>query len=495
MTNEPLLLSIDLGTTACRAFVVTSSGKILGESGHDCPLAKTSETVIEQHAQDWWRVACVACREAIADSGRHGKDIRGVSVSSQGLSIVPVDEFGEVLRPAISWLDTRASEEIRLILENVSRHELFQITGKRPDTFHSLPKMMWIKRHEPEIFAKTRYFLLPHDYLVYRLTGRFVTDHSLASGTLAHDVARLEWSRRMLEVAGVEPGMLPDIVWAGTPVSTIAEECAETLGVSRQAVVTCGGQDRKCAALSLGAKQGVVTASLGTASAISAVIRSPALDAEARVLCFPFVVPHTWCLEGVVLTAGRALRWYKDVFLSGGYELMDEMADQAFDNTGNLFFYPHLIGAGSPIWNPNMPGVLWGIAPATDASDIARAVLEGVAYQIRSNVETMVELGVEVDLVKIFGGGAKSETWLQMISDILGREVKVPSSTEAAAMGACVLAGVGSGVYSSVEEGTSVFERGERTVEPDARRSREYEERYARYRDIENNLAGGGAAV
>jgi len=491
MTNESLLLSIDLGTTACRAFVVSSSGEILGESACDCPLDKTSETIIEQHAQDWWRTASVACRDAIANSGRRGKEIRGVSVSSQGMSVVPVDKSGEVLRPAITWLDTRANEETQLILENVSERELFQVTGKRPNAFCTLPKIMWIKRHEPEIFAKTHHFLLPHDYLIYRLAGRSVTDHSLASGTLAHDVVHLEWSRRMLEIAGIDPGMLPDLEWAGTPISTVVGESAETIGISRDAVVTCGGQDRKCASLGLGAKQGVVTVSLGTASTISAATHSPTLDAEARVLCFPFVVPHTWDLEGVVRTAGGALKWYREAFLSGGYEVLDEMAGQAFENTSNLFFYPHLMGAGSPIWNPDLPGVLWGITPVTDAADIARAVLEGVVYQIRSNVETMVELAVEANLVKVFGGGAKSAVWLQMISDILGREVRVPSSTEAAAMGACVLAGVGSGVYSSVEEGTSVFECGERAIEPDARRSRDYDQRYARYREIENNLAGG----
>ena len=490
MANESLLLSIDLGTTACKAFVVSSECEILGESGRDCPLIKRSPKVIEQHAQDWWRVASMAAREAIANSGRPGRDVRAVSVSSQGISIVPVDESGEVLRPVITWLDTRASEEIDHILENIRCQELFQLTGKRPNAFYSLPKIMWIKRHEPEVFEKTRRFLLPHDYLIYRLTGRFVTDHSLASGTLAHDVTRLDWSPRMLEIADIEPGMLPDLTWAGTPVCRIKQESAQTLGVCHEAVVTCGGQDQKCAALGAGAKAGTVTVSLGTASAISALVQTPVLDPEMRLPCFPFLMPRRWTLEGVVSTAGGAVKWVKEAFFSSGYAVLDESAESAFDGTESLFLYPHLTGAGSPLWDPDLPGILWGIALSTGPADIARAVLEGIAYQIRSNVETMKELGVEADCVKVFGGGAKSKVWLRIIADVLGAEVSVPASTEAAAMGACLLAGVGSGVYANVEEGASVFAAGGSVIEPDERRARRYDERYARYREVENKLAG-----
>ena len=489
MANEPLLLSIDLGTTACKAFVVSSKCEVLGVSGHECPLVKRSANMIEQHAQDWWRVASVVAREAIANSGRSGRDVRAMSVSSQGISIVPVDGSGEVLRPVISWLDTRANEEIDHILESISPQELFQLTGKRPNVFYSLPKIMWIKKHEPDVFEKTSRFLLPHDYLIYRLTGRFVTDHSLASGTLAHDVTGLDWSPRMLEIAGIDPGMFCDLTWAGTPVGVILAESAETLGVCPEAVVTCGGQDQKCAALGVGAKKGTVTVSLRTASAISTIVQAPVLDSQMRLPCFPFLVPRTWVLEGVISTAGGAVKWLKEAFFSGGYGLLDECAESAFEGTRGLFLYPHLAGAGSPVWDSALPGVVWGIRLSTSPADLARSVLEGIAYQIRSNVETIGELGVEADRVKVFGGGAKSKVWLQIIADVLGTEVSVPASTEAAAMGACLLAGVGSGVYANAEEGASAFSAGGSVIEPDEGRAREYDERYARYREIEKRLA------
>lgn len=483
------LLSIDLGTTACKAVVVSADGRLLGESVRDYPLLKRSPQQIEQHAQDWWRVASITARHAIAESRSPGRSIRAVSVSSQGIAIVPVDEAGEVLRPAISWLDTRAGAETEEMLDHISRQETFKITGKRVNPFYSLPKMMWLAKHEPEIVKQTHKFLLPHDYLIYRLTGCHVTDHSLASGTLAHDVSELKWSRRMLDIAGISEDKLPSPVWAGTPVCSILGDSAETLGVSREAVVVCGGQDQKCASLGAGAKQGTVTVSLGTASAISAVTSHPALDSKMRLPCFPFVVPCTWGLEGVISTAGGALKWYKEAFFSGDYPLLDSLAWSAFDGTRSLFFYPHLTGAGSPIWDPDMPGMLYGISLSTEAGDVARAVLEGIAYQIRSNVEAMAELGVEVDCVKIFGGGAKSELWLQVIADILGREVRVPRSPEAAAIGACILAGVGSGLYGNAEVGAAVFAHGERAIDPDPIRAREYDERYARYRSVEARLA------
>lgn len=491
MDHEPTanLLSIDLGTTACKAIVVSADGQLLGESARDYPLLKRSPQEIEQHAQDWWRVASITARHAIAESGCPGKSIRAVSVSSQGIAIVPVDSAGDVLRPAISWLDTRAGAETEEILTNISRQEVFRTTGKRANSFYSLPKMMWLARHEPEVVANTHKFLLPHDYLIYRLTGCHVTDHSLASGTLAHDVSKLKWSNRMLDIAGISSDKLPDLVWAGTPICSILADSAETLGVSREAVVVCGGQDQKCAALGVGAKQGTVTVSLGTASAISAITSHPALDSQMRLPCFPFVVPCNWSLEGVISTAGGALKWFKEAFFTGDYTLLDSLAWSAFNGTRNLFFYPHLTGAGSPIWDPDMPGMLYGISLSTEAGDVARAALEGVAYQIRSNVDAMAELGVEVDCVKVFGGGAKSELWLQIIADILGREVRVPASPEVAAIGACILAGVGSGVYGSTEEGAAAFAEGERVVDPDLVRARHYDERYARYRSIEARLA------
>lgn len=490
MSDAPLLLSIDLGTTACEALVVSSEGEILGKASRDYPLVRHGSREVEQHAQDWWRVASICARSAIAESRHPGRSILAVSVSSQGTSIVPVDGSGHPLRPAISWLDTRARSECEAITEQIGQAELFSITGKRPRPSHSLPKILWIRRNEPEIFERTARFLIPHDYLIYRLTGCFTTDQSLASSTLAHDVTRLEWSSRLLGLADAGVDRMSDIAWAGTPVCAIIAESAETIGVSREAVVVCGGQNRKCASLGAGAKLGVVTVSLGTTSAITAVVPEPVLDSQMRLLCFPFVLPGTWVLQGELTSAGGALKWLKETFFSGQYSLLDDIAEPSFANTAGLFFFPHLAGASSPAWDPDLPGVLYGITMSTTTGGVARAVLEGVAYQIRSNIETMLELGVTVDAVKVFGGGARSEVWLQIISEVLGRDILVPPSTEAGAVGACVLAGVGAGVYASAEDGVRTFLRGEQVISPDRERAREYDDRYFRYKEIERRLGG-----
>lgn len=493
MASGPLLMGIDLRSTSCEAVLMSAEGEVLSKASRDYPLIRRGEHEVEQHAQDWWRVVSICARQAIADSRLPGRDIVALAISSQGSSIVPVGNAGEVVRPAISWTDTRAGDELQELISEIGYRELFRITGKRAALSYSLPKMMWLRKHEPDKFEKTSKFLMPHDYLVYRLTGCYVTDHSLASGMLAHDVTTLQWSEQILNAAKIPADMLPEACWAGTPVCATIGESAETLGVSRDAAVVCGGQDRKCAALGAGANKRTASISLATTTAITCVTDSPVIDAHMRVPCFPYVTPRTWTVQGELPATGGAFKWLKDAFFSARYSAMDEVAEPAFEETRGLFFYPHLAGAGSPLWEPELPGVLYGITLSTTAGSVVRSVLEGIAFQIRSNLDVMAELGLDASHIRVFGGGGKSNLWLQVIADVLGRDLEVPLPEHTSAIGACILAGVGAGIYKSAEEGASVLTGEPRTVYADACRAREYDERYLRYKEIEKRLIGDQA--
>ena len=475
---DEVYLGVDLGTTACKCAIIDSRGRLLGESSADYPLITLSPKEVEQDAEEWWRGALTAIGEAARKADVAPERIAALAVSSQGISFVPVDEGGRPLRRAISWLDSRAEAEAREILDAFSSERLFQMTGKRASSFYVLPKLLWLRKHEPEVFERTHRFLLAHDYLVHRLTGMFVTDHALASGFLLHDVKRRVWSEEMVSRFDIPKTALPDTMNAGEAAGPVAPAAARETGLTSQTRVVVGSQDQKCAAYAAEAGPGVATISLGTATAISAVVRSPMLDPKMRIPCFPYVEPDRWILEGVVSTSGAAVQWFRDQVYKGGYQLMDLAAQGEMDATVSLFFFPHLAGAGSPVWNAPHGGAFTGLSLHASAAAMARAVLEGVAFQIRSNLEVLGELNVKPNMLHAFGGGARSDVWIQIIADVAGLPVSVYHNPESAAIGSCMLAALGAGREIA-------FEKTGRVVEPDSVRAGEYAERYGRYRRVE----------
>lgn len=443
------LLGIDLGTTGIKAALCSSTGELLGESYLEYPLIRPAPGVVEQDAQAWWELTQEAIRQALTCANIDGQSVRALSVSSQGISFVPLDEDGEPLSHAINWLDTRATAEAEVIRAHYSDAELFKLTGKRASPAYVLPKLLWLREHQPQIYARTCKFLMGHDYLIFKFSGRFVTDHSMAGGTLLYDISRLEWSSELLERFDIDADKLPQIQWAGSSLGPIQPHVAQRLGLNPQTNIAVGGQDQKCAALGANIRPRVSTISLGTASAISCLINSPLLDPERRIPTFPFVVPGYWDLEGVVGTAGGAFRWLREtLFPDKDYPALNEMAAASPPGANGVCFYPHLSGAGSPHWRADVWGAFLGLALASGPGDMVRAVLEGVAFQIRANLEVMEAIGIPIDELIIFSGGAQSPLWVQLISDLTGKSVDVTSMVDVANWGACILAGIGAELYA-----------------------------------------------
>ena len=484
-----LLLGIDLGTTGCKAVVYEQDGTLLGESYLEYNLITLSPTMIEQDPRAWWVLSCraidLALRAAKADRGA----VRGLAVSSQGISFVPLDGRGEPLMNALNWLDSRATEECAAILEQYPEDEIFALTGKRAAPFYVLPKLLWLRRRRPELWQQTKKILMGHDYLVYRFSGEQVTDHSMAGGTLLYDLGSLGWCRELLEAFQIPPEILPGIAWSGTPAGTLRPEVAAELGLPRDTVVAVGGQDQKCAALGAGIQDGMATLSLGTASAITQVMARPATDPQMRVPTFPFVVPERWVLEGVISTGAGSLRWYRDTVAPGiPYAALDEEAGRVARGSEGVLFYPHLTGAGSPHWQVGARGSFHGLSLASTRGHLTRAVLEGVAYQIRENLEVTQQLAGPVRQAIVFGGGAKSDLWRGIIADVINRPVAWASTVEAANLGAAMLAGVGCSVYGTLAEARQATVGTLTSREPDPLGVATYADLYEQYRRTEARL-------
>jgi xylulokinase len=485
----PLLIGIDLGTTGCRAVVYDDQGTCLGDSYREYGLITHSASVIEQDAAMWWELACGVVREAIARSDVDRNAVRALAVSSQGIAFVLIDEIGRPLGNAISWLDTRAGDESVLILERYPADRLFAITGKRASPAYVLPKLLWLRRNRPDEWRRARRILLSHDYLVYRACGECVTDHSLAGGTLLYDLRSSGWSDELLAAFDIAPGLLPTLRWAGTPVGTLTRLAAEELGLPPATIVVVGGQDQKCAALGAGIESGVATVSLGTAAAIIQTMDRPHTDIRMRVPTFSFVLSDCWVLEGVIGTGAGSLRWLRD--LLGGDAAYDGLVDAAAGvtpGTDGLVFLPHLSGAGSPYWDGTARATFHGLSLATTRAHLTRAVLEGVAFQIRANLAVTQELAGVVKQVILFGGGARSSLWRAIIGDAANLPVATTPSVETAALGAAMLAGLGSGLFVSPTDARRALVQVGQSRAPVAENVAFYETTYHHYREIEERL-------
>jgi xylulokinase len=486
-----LLLGIDLGTTGCKAVVYNQDGNLLGESYLEYGLITLSPTMIEQDAEAWWNLTCEAIDLALDDADVERSAVRGLSISSQGISFVLLDAQGHVLCNAVNWLDSRPLEESAAILELYPEERLFSITGKRAAPFYVLPKLLWMRKHRPNLWHKTHKVLMGHDYLLYRFCGEYATDHSMAGGTLLYDLQALDWSLEVLGAFDISPSILPPIHWSGTPVGTLRANVAQELGLRPDTVVSVGGQDQKCAALGAGIRDGLATFSLGTASAIVQVMDRPLIDPRMRVPTFTFVIPDRWVLEGVISTGAGSLRWYRDTMCAGvTYTDLDREASNVPRGAGGVFFYPHLSGAGTPHWKSQARATFHGLSLATTRAHLTRAVLEGVAFQLRENLAVTELLAGPVEETIVFGGGAKSVLWREIIGDVVDRPLAWASTVEAANLGASMLAGLGCGLFSTLEEARKTM-AGELTRrDPDPQGVETYASLYEAYTRTEAGLLG-----
>jgi xylulokinase len=453
------LVGLDVGTTGVKALALSADGVGTGRAEEEYPLSTPRPGWAEQDPDDWVRAAEVALSQL-------GGGERSVGLSGQMHGLVVLDSEQRVLRPAILWNDQRTAAECAEIEERIGLGRLIELTGNRALPGFTAPKLLWLRRHEPEVYARIEHVLLPKDYVRLRLTGERATDAADASGTLLFDVSRRRWSEEVLDALDIPVAWLP-----------AAYESPDVPAAP-------GAGDQAAAALGVGVdRPGPLSVVLGTSGVVFAALPGFAADPQARVHAFCHAVPGRWHAMGVMLSAAGSLRWVRDV-LGGTYEELIAEAERWPPGVEGLTFLPYLQGERTPHADPNARGAFVGLTLRHDRGALVRAVLEGVAYGLRDSLELLRGLGVEADVGRASGGGARSDLWLRIAATVFDLPLERPVVEEGSAYGAALLAGVAAGTFSDVHEAVEACVRTTGRVEPEPSWREAYEAGYARFRAL-----------
>ncbi len=476
------LLGIDIGTSGTKVIAIGESGKLVASASVEYDYASPKPLWAEQDPALWWEAVCDCCRRISAQIGP--ETIAGIGLSGQMHGLVMLDENGEVLRPAILWNDGRTQKQCDEITRIVGRETLTAETANPALAGFTAPKILWVRENEPAIYERARMMLLPKDYVRYQLTGEFATEVSDASGTLLLNVPGREWSRVVCEKLGIDMDLLPRVTESHEVSGQISARAAELTGLKVGTPVVGGGGDQAAGAVGNGIVQsGIISVTTGTSGVVFAFADTPAVDPQLRMHTFCHAVPGKWHVMGVMLSAGGSLRWYRDTLARSeksvaahmnidAYELIAREADTVAPGSEGLLFLPYLTGERTPHPDPLARGAFVGLTARHTKAHMARAVLEGVSYGLRDSLEIMKSMGVSIGNVRCSGGGAKSSVWRQIQADVFGFPLSTIAIDEGPALGAALLAGVGVGIYSSVEEACSAVvkvSRGANVIEENAR--------------------------
>jgi xylulokinase len=485
------LLGIDVGTGGTRAVLIDDDGRVTGSATVEhAPFASPQTGWAEQDPRDWWRAATLAVRAVLSDSDTKPEQIKAIGFSGQMHGSVLLDDRGEVLRPAIIWCDQRTAAQCIAITEKVGAATLIELTCNPALTGFTLPKLLWVREVEPELWRRVRTVLLPKDYVRFRLTGDSATDVADASGTLLFDVASRRWSERMLAATEIDLNLLPRACESPEITGTVSAAGAEATGLRAGTPVVAGGGDQAAGAVGMGiVRAGTVSATIGTSGVVFAASDKPALDPQGRVHTFCHAVPGRWHVMGVTQGAGLSLRWFRDQFGAGAgngdpYERLTGEAANVEPGANGLIWTPYLMGERTPHLDPQARAALVGLTASHTRAHVVRAILEGVAFSLRDTFEIFNEMKVPVEEIRLGGGGARSQLWRQIQADIYGHPVKTVEAEEGAAYGAALLAGVGAGAWPSVEAACDAVVRISSVTQPDHEAARVCERQYRKFRQI-----------
>jgi xylulokinase len=452
-------MGIDIGTSGCKSLLVDAKGKVLARATAEYPMRSPRPLWTEQDPEEWWDAAVATIREVLEVSGVQANQVAALGLTGQMHGMVLMDSAGRVLRPCILWNDQRTARECREITERVGPQRVIRLTGNPVLAGFTAPKIAWIRRNEPEVFGRTSRWLLPKDYLRYRLTGSFVTEPSDASGTALFDVRERRWSEEMLEAVEVPPRWLPEVSESGAASARISAQAAGLTGLLQGTPVAGGGGDQAAQAVGMGiVSEGVTSVAMGTSAVLFSASDTCRVEPRGRLHTFCHAVPGKWALLGVVLSGGGSLRWYRDQLgqeecrraretSRGDYEVITEVASRAPAGCEGLVFLPYLTGNRVPHADPAARGVFFGLTLRHGRDHLARSILEGVAFALNDSLQIMRGLGLETSRLTASGGGARSPLWRQILADVFSAPISTVRVDEGAAFGAALLGGVAAGVY------------------------------------------------
>jgi xylulokinase len=480
-------LGVDVGTGGSRAILLDAQGREAAavSVAHE-EIMMEQPLWAEQRPENWADAAFEAIRGALAAAGIAGHQVRGVGLSGQMHGLVILDRDYRVIRPALIWCDQRSQAQVDWINRHLGPALVLGYTANPALTGFTLPKLLWVRDHEPQKFERVRHVLLPKDYVRFRLTGELATEVSDASGTAMFDVVHRQWSIEMMDGLGLDHSILPRAYESVDVTGTISERAAALTGLAPGTPMAGGGGDQAASAVGNGVVEpGAVSCTLGTSGVIFAHMENVAYDPDGRVHTFCHAVPDKWHVMGVTQGAGLSLQWFRNQFAPGvSYdELLAEAAESPAGARG-LYWLPYLMGERTPHLDAVARGGWIGLTAKHTRSDLIRALIEGVAYSQKDGLDLVAALGVNVRSIRASGGGARSRLWRQILADVFQKPVVTMASDEGSALGAAILGMVATGEYSTVQEACRAIVRERDVVEPRAEESKSYAAGHAVYRSL-----------
>jgi xylulokinase len=489
-----VLLGLDIGTTGCKASLFAQNGDLLARASREYAVDFPFPGWAEQDAERVWLLAQECIQQILAESGQ--RQVTAIGLSVQGEAVMPVNESGLALRPAILGMDTRTGEQNAWLVERFGSRRLFERTGMPVHTINTLPKLLWLKQHEPDLWRLASRFLLYEDFLINKMTDNAVISRCLASRTQLYDLTADHWSDEILAALELEPDRLAVIQPSGFPAGYMEVGLAKALGFSQPPLVTTGGHDQACGALGVGLVQpGLAVVSTGTAEVVEVTMSSPVINDvlyKGNISIYAHTVPGLYVSMTLNHSGGLLLRWFRDNFCQPeieqaartGHDAYDILLKNAPDSPTGILVLPHFSGSGTPTFDTLSKGAILGLTFATRKADLAKAILEGLTYELRINLDLLKNGGVEIKELRAIGGGAKSDLWLQLKADITGIPVLKPRVTEAASWGAAILGGVGAGVYPNPTQAVQATLQFEREFHPNPQSQAMYQKLFEQYQQV-----------
>ncbi|MDP4180674.1 MAG: xylulokinase [Bacillota bacterium] len=494
------LLGIDIGTSGTKTVLFDEYGNTIASSVAEYPLYQPYIGWAEQDPEDWWMATCSTIKQVLSKSGIDAAEIKGIGLSGQMHGAVLLDKEYKVLRKSIIWCDQRSFDECRQITSLVGSGKLIEITANPALTGFTASKILWVRNNEPDIYEKVNKILLPKDYIRYKLTGEFATEVSDASGMQLMDIPGRKWSDTVLEKLQIDKSMLGKLYESQEVSGKVNKKASELTGLKEGTLVVGGAGDQAAGAIGNGiVKPGVVSSTIGTSGVVFAFSENVSIDPLGRVHTFCHAAPNTWHIMGVTQGAGLSLKWFRDNFCIeekrtaelmkiDPYILMDKEAEKSEPGCNGLIYLPYLMGERTPHLDPNAKGVFFGLSAKHEKQDMIRAVMEGVVYSLKDCLEIIKEMGVNVSEVRASGGGGKSPLWRQMQADILDAEITTINSSEGPALGVALLAGVGAGVYSNLNEACDAAIKVNGRQPSDIELTKKYNKFYNIYKSLYGSL-------
>jgi xylulokinase len=506
MTNDKgrtmsYLLGIDIGTSGTKTLICDEKGKVVATAMAEHPISSPRPGWSEQNPRDWWKTTVIATKAVQKRAGVKAADIRAIGLSGQMHGSVFLADGPRPLRPALLWNDQRTAEQCAQIESRAGgRAALIELVANPALTGFTAPKILWVRQNEPKIYEKTKHILLPKDYIRYCLTGEYATEVSDASGTLLLDVVNRRWSDRLLELLGIDRALLPRLHESPEVTGTLSAAAARELGLSAGTPVVGGGGDQAAGAVGNGiVATGIVSATLGTSGVVFAHSDQPTRDPHGRVHTMCHAVPGKWCVFGCMLSAGGSFQWFRNQLGSAEiaeakkkkldpYELLIRQARQAPPACEGLQFLPYLTGERCPYPDPLARGGWIGLTARTTRAMLIRSLLEGVTFGMRDALEIMQSMAIPITQIRASGGGSRSDFWRQLQADIYRKPIVTTNADEGPAYGVALLAGVGVGIWSNVEQAACACIKHVAKLNPNKKLAEVYQRQYAVYHKLYGDL-------